>query len=145
MWCALAALTFNIVLNVWVVRRFGIVGLAAATACSATLNCVLLYTMLHRRGWFRFTASLASRIARQALASVAMGAGLWWLVPRLEPYYDGSAIERAWSLAVLVGSGGGVFFAAAWLLGALDKDLLAQLRRRRPPRDKADDEILEVE
>ncbi len=144
-WCALAALTFNIVLNVWVVRRFGIVGLAAATACSATLNCVLLYTMLHRRGWFRFTASLASRIARQALASVAMGAGLWWLVPRLEPYYDGSAIERAWSLALLVGSGGGVFFAAAWLLGALDKDLLAQLRRRRPPRDKADDEILEVE
>ena len=144
-WCALAALTFNIVLNVWVVRRFGIVGLAAATAGSASLNCVLLYAMLHRRGWFHLTARLASRIARQALASAAMGAGLWWLVPRLDAYYSGSAIDRAWALAVLVGAGGGVFFAAAWLLGALDKDLLAQLRRRRPPRDAKDDEILKVE
>jgi putative peptidoglycan lipid II flippase len=25
-----------------------------------------------------------------------------------------------------------VFFAVAWLVGALDKDLIAQLRRRRP-------------
>lgn len=144
-WTALVALTFNVILNVWVVRRFGIVGLAAATACSATLNCLLLYFMLHRRGWFHLTARLASRIARQALASAAMGVGLWWLVPRLDAYYDGSAIDRAWSLTVLVGAGGGVFFAAAWMLGALDKDLLAQLRRRRPPRDKADDQILEVE
>jgi putative peptidoglycan lipid II flippase len=38
-----------------------------------------------------------------------------------------------------------VFFAAAFALGALDKGLIAQLRRRRPARTKADDEILEVE
>ena len=32
----------------------------------------------------------------------------------------------------VVAGGGTVFFAAAFVLGALDKDLLAQLRRRRP-------------
>ena len=144
-WCALAALTFNIVLNVWVVRRFGIVGLAAATAASASLNCLLLYAMLHRRGWFRFTARLASRIVRQALASAAMGGLLWWLVPRLAAYYGAGVLDRVWSLGVLVGAGGAVFFAAAWAFGALDKDLLRQLRRRRPPRSKADDDILKVE
>ena len=144
-WCALVALLFNIALNIWVVQRFGIVGLAAATACSATLNCLLLYIMLHRRGWFRFTAKLGGRIARQALASAAMGALLWWLMPRLSPYFGGGILDRVWSLALLVGAGGAVFFTAAWAFGALDKDLLAQLRRRRPPRERKDDEILEVE
>ncbi|MET0179817.1 MAG: murein biosynthesis integral membrane protein MurJ, partial [Novosphingobium sp.] len=144
-WTALAALVFNIALNLYVVQRFGIVGLAAATAASASLNCLLLYAMLHVRGWFHFTARLGSRIARQALASAAMGALLVWLMPRLAPYYGAGVLDRVWSLAVLVGAGGVAFFAAAWALGALDKDLLAQLRRRRPPRTKADDEILEVE
>lgn len=143
-WCALAALLFNIALNLWVVRRFGIVGLAAATACSATLNCLLLYAVLHTRGWFRFTAKLGGKIARQLIASAAMGALLWWLVPHLAPYYGGGVFDRVWSLALLVAAGGVVFFAVAFAIGALDKDLLAQLRRRRPPPTKADDEILEV-
>jgi putative peptidoglycan lipid II flippase len=144
-WTALVALTFNVILNVWIVRRFGIVGLAAATACSASLNCLLLYAMLHRRGWFRFTAKLGGRIARQIAASAAMGGVLWWLMPRLGANYGAGVLDRVWSLAVLVGAGGVTFFAAAWAFGALDKDLLAQLRRRRPPRDAKDDEILEVE
>ena len=143
-WCALAALLFNIALNIWVVQKFGIVGLAAATACSATLNCLLLYAMLHKRGWFRFTAKLGGRIARQALASAAMGALLWWLMPRLAPYFGAGVLDRIWSLALLVGAGGLTFFLVAWAIGALDKDLIAQLRRRRQPRTKADDEILGV-
>ena len=132
-WCALAALLFNSALNVWVVQRFGIVGLAAATACSATLNCVLLYAMLHKRGWFRFTARLGGRVARQLLASAAMGGVLWWLMLRLAPYYGAGVLDRVWSLALLVGAGGLTFFGVAWAIGALDKDLIAQLRRRRPP------------
>jgi putative peptidoglycan lipid II flippase len=131
-WTALAALAFNVAVNLVVVRRFGIVGLAAATAASASLNCVLLYAILHARGWFRFTARLGSRIARQALASAAMGAMLWWLTPLLAGRYAGDALERAWSLALLVGAGLATFAAAAWTVGALDKTLLAQLRRGRP-------------
>jgi putative peptidoglycan lipid II flippase len=38
--------------------------------------------------------------------------------------------DRIWSLTALVLIGAGVFFAVAYLAGALDKDLIALLRRR---------------
>jgi len=41
-------------------------------------------------------------------------------------------IERVWSLAVLVGAGGATFFAVAWAIGAIDRDLIAQVKRKRP-------------
>ena len=144
-WTALAALVFNVLLNLYVVRQYGIVGLAAATACSASLNCLLLYAILHRRGWFRFTAQLAGRIARQIIATAVMSAALWLLMPLLSPYAVGGIVDRAWSLTALVGAGMAVFFAAAYGVGAIDPDLIAMLRRRRPQRDERDDEILEVQ
>lgn len=130
-WTALASLIINIAINLYVVEHYGIVGLAGATAASASINCLLLYTILHRRGWFHFTARLAGRIARQLVAVAAMAALLWWMMPLLADHYGGSAFERAWSLIALVAAGGAAFFAAAFLVGALDKDLLAMLTRRR--------------
>lgn len=144
-WTALVSLIFNVGLNLYVVERFGIVGLAGATAASASLNCVLLYAILHRRGWFHFTSKLFSRVARQALATAAMTGVLWYLMPLMADRYGASLFERIWSLTALVGAGGTVFFGVAFVAGALDKDLIAQLRRRRSARTKADDEILEVE
>ncbi len=125
--------------------NFGIVGLASATAISATVNCIILYTILHSRGWFHFTLRLAGRITRQLLATALMAALLWWLTPQLSAYYAGPWFGRIWSLALLVFAGLVVFFAAAFAFGAIDKSVLAQLRRRRPARVKSDDEILEIE
>ncbi len=130
-WTALASLTVNIAINLYVVERYGIVGLAAATAVSASINCLLLYIVLHRRGWFHFTAKLASKIARQLIAVAAMAALLWYMMPLMEPYYSGSAFERIWSLAILCSAGGAVFFTTAFVVGALDKDLVRMLTRRR--------------
>jgi putative peptidoglycan lipid II flippase len=130
-WTALAALIFNIGLNLYVVSRYGIVGLAGATAASASLNCILLYAILHRRGWFHFTAKLGERIARQLAATAAMSVVLWWLTPHWSEHFSGTVFERIWSLSALVAIGAGVFFAVAYLVGALDKDLIALLRRRR--------------
>ncbi len=144
-WTALTSLIFNVGLNLYVVNRYGIVGLAAATAASASLNCLLLYAMLHKRGWFRFTAKLGGRIARQLLATAAMGAALWWAMPLMTDRYAGSVFNRVWSLSALVGLGMVVFFAVAWISGALDEDLIKLLKRRRPKRTKSDDQILEVE
>jgi putative peptidoglycan lipid II flippase len=144
-WTALASLIFNVALNLYVVERFGIVGLAGATAASASLNCLLLYAILHRRGWFHFTGALAGKVARQLAATAAMTAVLWSMMPLLAERYGGPWWDRIWSLAALVLAGGAVFFIAAFALGALDKGLLTQLRRRRPARTSADDEILEVE
>ena len=127
---AAGALTFNIALNFYVVPRYGIVGLAAATAISASLNVLTLYIILQLRGWFHFTGKLASRIARQIVATAVMGAMLWYLTPALMPFWTGNAFERAWSLIAITLAGAIVFFGAAFLLGALDKDLIAQLRRK---------------
>lgn len=130
-WTAFASLIINVAINLYVVEHYGIVGLAGATAASASINCILLYTILHRRGWFHFTAKLAGRIARQIVAVAAMSALLWWMMPMMAPYYSGGVFERIWSLAALCAAGGAVFFAVAFLVGALDKDLVAMLTRRR--------------
>jgi putative peptidoglycan lipid II flippase len=135
---AACALVINIGLNFAVVPRFGIVGLAAATATTATLNVVTLYTLLQIRGWFHFTGKLASRIGRQLIATAAMSAVLWLLMPLMASRYSGNVFERVWSLSVLVLAGLIVFFGVAWLVGALDKDLIGQLKRRRPPKQAVD-------
>ena len=131
-WVAAGALAINIALNFYVVPRYGIVGLAAATAFTATLNVLTLYTLLQMRGWFHFTGKLAGRIGRQLVATAVMSALLLWLTPLLAEHYGGNAFERVWSLLVLVIGGGAVFFAVAFAVGAIDKDLRAQLRRKRP-------------
>ncbi|MFA6220070.1 MAG: murein biosynthesis integral membrane protein MurJ [Erythrobacter sp.] len=139
-WVAAGALLVNVALNFHVVPRYGIVGLAAATAITATLNVLTLYAILQRRGWFHFTGKLAGKIARQVVATAAMAAALWWLTPELERFWRGEVFDRIWSLSLLVVVGAGVFFGVAFLVGALDRDLLAQMRRKRPvePVDLAD-------
>jgi putative peptidoglycan lipid II flippase len=54
------------------------------------------------------------------------------MLPYVEPFVHQGALARVGSLTALVLAGGASFFAVAYLVGALDKDLLAQLRRRRP-------------
>jgi putative peptidoglycan lipid II flippase len=130
---ALAALAVNVSLNFWFIwgLGWGIVGLAGATAFSASLNCLLLYTVLHRRGWFHFTAHMANRIARQLISVAAMSAVLWWLMDVLFAHFSDSVIERVWSLVVLVGAGLVAYGAVGWLVGAVDRDEINQVLRRR--------------
>lgn len=134
-WIATAALVINIAINFLVVPAYGIVGLAGATAFTSTLNVLTLYAVLYRRGWFRMTLPLASRVLRQCAAAGFMALALWALLPLMEEHYSGSFIARAGSLAALVAAGGTVFFVVAWVVGALDKGHLAQLRRRRPAKE----------
>jgi putative peptidoglycan lipid II flippase len=134
-WIAAAALVINIGINFVVVPEYGIVGLAGATAFTSTLNVLTLYAVLHHRGWFRLEWPLAARILRQLAAAGFMALALWALLPLLADRYAGTALERAASLAVLVAAGAIVFFTVAWVVGALDKGHLAQLRRRRPAKE----------
>lgn len=136
-WVAAFALILNIGINFIVVPRYGIIGLAGATAFTATLNVMLLYTLLHRRGWYRTTAKLGGRILRQLVATVAMAGALALTMPLLSAHYGGNVFERVWSLGLLVAIGGVTFFVIAWVIGALDKDLMAQLRRKRPAKAPA--------
>jgi putative peptidoglycan lipid II flippase len=75
---------------------------------------------------------LVSRVARQLLAALAMAASLFALRSVLADWFLGSTVERAVGLAILCGTGGLVYFGVAFLIGGVDRDALASLRRRRP-------------
>lgn len=134
------SLAFNIFLNLAVVRQFGIVGLAGATACSASLNCLLLYGNLHRRAHFRFSLTLGTRILRQALASAVMAGVLWFLVAATMPWYSGSIVQKAGGVVLLVAVGLATYALAAFLFKAFDEQDLAMLTRWRSKRS-IDEEI----
>jgi putative peptidoglycan lipid II flippase len=124
----------NIVLNfalIWWLD-FGIYGLAAAIAIASWLNCMILYTILHRRGHFRIERWLASRIVRQLAAGALMVVALFAIRALLHGWFQGSFSQRLVGVAVLVGGGMAVYFPAVWMLGGTDKDeLLALLRRKK--------------
>ncbi len=109
------------------IAGYGIVGLAAATAISATLNCIMLYAVLHKRDWYRFTPELGSRILRQLVATAAMSALLWWLMGQMMPLFSADTFTRIWSLIVLVGGGMLVYFGTAYIVGAVDRERLNRI------------------
>ena len=135
---AIAVLVVNVALNFALIPPFGIGGLAAAVAISSWLNCVILYVILHRRGFFRIERWLASRIARQLIAAAAMVAALLLIRSALSGWFVGSFAQRVLGLAAIVGGGMLVYFPLAWILGGTDKEgFKSVLRRRRPYTDAA--------
>jgi putative peptidoglycan lipid II flippase len=128
---AAVVLVANVLLNFLLIPPFGIGGLAAAMAICSWLNCVILYVILHRRGHFRVEGWLASRIARQLLAGLAMAAALFAIRMALTGWFAGSVGERMLGVAALVGGGMAVYFPLAWLLGGVDKAAFKALVQRR--------------
>jgi putative peptidoglycan lipid II flippase len=134
---AVVVLVANIALNFALIPSFGIGGLAAAVALSSWLNCTILYVILHKRGHFRVEAWLASRVARQLVAGLAMAAALYGLQLVLASWFDRGAL-RYIAVAILVGAGLAVYFPLVWILGGTDREeLKSLLRRRRPYTDAA--------
>jgi putative peptidoglycan lipid II flippase len=115
----------------------GIAALAATTAGSAWLNAIILYVILARRGHFHFEGWLASRLVRQVIAAAAMAAALYAVRELLEGRFAGSTGERLLGVVALVGTGGIVYFAVAWVIGAMSRDeIMILLRRKRPAPDQ---------
>ena len=75
---------------------------------------------------------LVSRVVRQLIAALAMAGSLFLLRSVLADWFLGSTIERMLGLAILCGTGGLVYFGVAFLIGGVDRDAIAALRRRRP-------------
>lgn len=128
---AAISLVANVALNLLLIPRFGIVGLALAGSAAAWINVSLLYALLHRRGLFRLNALLISRVARILLASAIMAVGLAWIIPLLGDHFTGDALHRILSLGLLVTSGMILFFGCAFLFGVVNRSTIGQLRRRQ--------------
>ncbi|MBC7985309.1 MAG: murein biosynthesis integral membrane protein MurJ [Sphingomonadaceae bacterium] len=128
---AATVLAFNVVLILLLIEPYGIVGLAAATAAASWLNTVLLYAILHHRGHFRLAPSLIGRIGRQIVATAAMSAMLYWLARALGDMFLGSWADRLIALVAVVAAGMFVYFTVGYLVGAVDREKLATLTKRR--------------
>lgn len=130
-WAALAGLIFFILFNAFFLGRFGLVGLAASSAVSAWLNCIVLYVILVRRGLYRMEGALALRIGRQVVAAAAMAAVLWLLREQLAGWFAGSLFERVAAIVALVAPGAVAYFAIAWAVGAIDRSRLNLFLKRK--------------
>ncbi len=128
---ALIVLAVNVALNIALVGPFGLYGLAAALMITAWLNCALLYAVLRKRNHFKLDGAVASRVARQLLSALAMGAVLYF---GSHVTADFSATSKLGQLIVpllLVGVGGIVYFGFGWMIGAINKDDVMTLLRRK--------------
>ena len=129
---AFAMLALGIAMNFALIPVIGIAALAFTTAASAWLNALALYVILHARGHFRISGRLWTRILRQLLAAAVMAAALYFLQGQLEGFFAGSAGRRILGVGALVAVGASVYFSLAWVIGAMDKeDILILFRRRK--------------
>lgn len=130
---AMAILLLSIPANFLLIPLIGIYSLATVTSAGAWINFMLLFAILYRRRHFRMPVWLVSRVGRQLLAALAMAAVLFGLRTLLAGWFLGNVLERAIGLALLVGLGGLTYFGVAFLIGGVDREAIASLRRRRTP------------
>ena len=128
---AAIAMLVNIAFNLALIPIFGVAGLALAGSIAAWTNCALLYGVLHRREQFSIEPDLLVRISRIILSAAAMGAAIHYLAPLGTNWYGAGAGKRVVSITTLVGVGAFVYFALAWLTGAIDRSKIAMLTRRQ--------------
>jgi putative peptidoglycan lipid II flippase len=127
---AMSVLGIGIVANFILIKWMGIYALATVTSASAWINFALLFGILYARDQFRMPKWLVGRLAKQLLAAIAMAAALYGVRAAAGHLFFGNVIERVIGLGALVGIGGIVYFAVAWLIGGIDKAAIAALRRR---------------
>jgi putative peptidoglycan lipid II flippase len=129
-WIAMGVLAAGIVANFLLIPVMKIYSLATVTSASAWINFALLFGISYSRDQFRMPGWLVSRVARQLLAALAMAGSLYGVKAFAGDLFFGGVLERVIGLGALVGIGGLVYFTVAWLIGGIDKEALATLRRR---------------
>ncbi len=127
---ATMSMVVNLVLNLILITPLGHMGPPLATAIASTVNVVMLYRTLVRRGQFTPDAQLRRRAPRLAVAAILMGAAMWFLNGVFQPFVTGTSLERWSALAVLVATGTVVYAAATMVTGAVRLADLKRLVRR---------------
>ncbi|PJG85583.1 murein biosynthesis integral membrane protein MurJ [Conservatibacter flavescens] len=109
---------FNI-LAIW----FSYVGLAIASAMSATLNAYLLYRGLAQNNIYRFTKQSAVFFAKVFISAFIMGVLIWYNTPSLMEWYAMSFLMRIYWLVWLITFAGFIYFVMLILLGIRKRHL----------------------
>jgi len=134
MYLALVNMIVNIVLSLLLFYAFKQagwmphVGIALATTIAGWLNALLLWAMLVRAGDFTWDHRLIRNLPIVVLASLTMGAAIWYALPHLTPHlvYGAPFWGRIAALAALVAGGAAIFFTIVTTTGVLR---LSMIRR----------------
>ena len=132
-WAAFISLAVFTALNFAVVRDYGVVGIAFASVIGAWINVAYLYVVLVKRGYYRAPLALVGRIARQLVAAAVMGLALWFARDLLTGWYAAGLFARAGALLALVACSAAVYFGIAFAIGAIDRQRIATLTKKREP------------
>lgn len=125
------ALALGVVSNFILVPLIGLAALPLSTAISAWINCVALYALLHARGHYALRGEVAFRVGRQLIAAAVMGLSLWALNGLLADFMDQSKLFKIIGLGAMMAAAGIIYFGLGWLIGALNKDDVMVLLRRK--------------
>ena len=112
---------------------FGVPGIAAASVIGAWINVAFLGVVLARRGYYTMPIVLLGRIARQLVAALALGAALWFARDALAGWYSAGLFARLAALLALVLCAAVVYFGVAFAVGAIDRQRIVALTKKRTP------------
>jgi len=127
---AIASAALNVALAALLMLTLRHVGIALAASIANWMNALLLAFVLRQRGFLRPDARLKKRLVRTLLAAAVMAAALGGMQIPLAPWMAASFVERAGSLAALIGAGLIVFGTMAHLTGAASLSEVKGLFRR---------------
>lgn len=111
------AMVANMAFNLMLAPFLSYVGLALATALSASLNAFLLYRGLQKTGVYHISSTSLMFVLRVMMASCIMAFVLWWWLPDMAFWYQQSTTWQMGQLlmsCVLAALG---YFGCLWLLG----------------------------
>ncbi len=113
---SLTAIAVNIALKILLIGRFGVVGLALATAVGTWINLVLLVVLARRRGWTRPGSALGRTAAAVLVAGLVLAAFAVFARPPLAGFTGALPDWRDETLLALLGAGGALLYGAALLV-----------------------------
>ena len=117
--------------NFVLVPMIGLASLPLSTALAAWINCLALYVILHQRGHYSLKGDVAFRVTRQLIAALVMGAVLWFLTQALGDFMAASKFKQIIGLGGMMAAGGAVYLGLGWVIGAINKDDVMVLLRRK--------------
>ena len=132
-YAAFISLAVFVLANLVFAKSYGVVGIAFASVIGAWINVAYLYAVLVRRGYYTIPLKLVGRIARQLVAAAAMGIALFYARDLLTGWYSAGLFARLGALSVLVGCSAIVYFGVAFAVGAIDRQRIAALTKKKEP------------
>ncbi|WNC73337.1 murein biosynthesis integral membrane protein MurJ [Thalassotalea psychrophila] len=111
------AMAANMVFNLILAPFYGYVGLAIATALSATLNGFLLYRGLSNRGIYHIDKSTLFVILRLIFSALVMAGTIYFLSPGFDAWLTLSFSAQVFKLVYLITVGAITYFSCGAILG----------------------------